>query len=163
MEKSTLRAKIWPKSTPGPRGVAEVLMNLSETNWLLGFLKEGIERVEEALKIHERFGDVGDRHIARSTSLGRCKTTNSSTRSPPRERRTTTSSSIPSSSCRSKGETDKAIHLHCEPAQLFRKEGRFDDARARIENAKPRAVDNVYRLGHTIEGQARVWYGCRAL
>jgi len=38
--------------------VAEVLRSLSHANRLLGLYKEGIECVEEALKIFERFGDT---------------------------------------------------------------------------------------------------------
>ena len=40
--------------------VVVVLCYLSDANRMLGFFKEGISQVEEALEIYERIGDVGD-------------------------------------------------------------------------------------------------------
>ena len=75
------------------------------------------------------------------------------------------------------GETEKAIH-HFEiatqiahslnrPEQLFWVnyrlvqvlcgEGKFADAQARLECAKPQAVNNPYLLAHTMDQQARLW------
>jgi tetratricopeptide (TPR) repeat protein len=80
--------------------------------------------------------------------------------------------------CRSKGETEKAINhykaalgiasssnwdgeqfwiLYCL-AQLFRKEGKFNDAQAHIELAKSHTVNNPYLLGRAMEQQAQFWY-----
>ena len=79
---------------------------------------------------------------------------------------------------RSKGNTKKAIHhfevalgiassfnwhdvlfwIHYALAQLFLREGRFDDVQTRIERTKSHAVDNPYYLGRAMELQARIWY-----
>ena len=78
----------------------------------------------------------------------------------------------------SKGDTKKAIHhfevaleiaspfdwhddlfwIHYELADLFRDEGRFDDAHTHIEHAKSYTASGTYYLGHAIELQAWVWY-----
>ena len=78
----------------------------------------------------------------------------------------------------SKGDTKKAIHhfevalriaspfnwhddlfwIHYELADLFRDEGRFDDAYTHIERAKSYTASGTYYLGHAIELQAWVWY-----
>ena len=78
----------------------------------------------------------------------------------------------------SKGETEKAIHhdevalgiaspsnrhdslfwIYYNLAELFRDEGRFDEAHARIERAKFHAVDSAYNLGRAMELEASVWY-----
>ena len=84
---------------------------------------------------------------------------------------------------RSKGETRKAIHHH-EVAlgiassfgwhdrlfwinlclvQLFLDEGRFDDAQAHADRAKPHAVDDAHKLGWAMYLQAKVWYKQRRL
>jgi len=80
--------------------------------------------------------------------------------------------------CYSRGETKKAIsHLetalgiassfnwsdqlnmiHFSRASLLFKEGRFDDAHAAIECAKPHAINHPYYSGRTMELQAQVWY-----
>jgi len=77
----------------------------------------------------------------------------------------------------SKGEREKAIHhleaalgiassfdwhahqfwIHYSLAKLFLDEGRFDDAHAHVERAKPHAVNDAYFLGRAMELQARVW------
>ena len=41
--------------------VAPILRNLSDANRLLGLVKEGIDQAREALEIHNRIGDVGER------------------------------------------------------------------------------------------------------
>jgi len=76
-----------------------------------------------------------------------------------------------------KGEIEKAIHhpeaiigiaapfnwndslfwAHFNLAQLFRDEGRFDDAQAHVEHAKSHAVDSAYNLGCAMEVQALLW------
>ena len=81
----------------------------------------------------------------------------------------------------SKGDTEKAIHhsevavgiassfnwhgqlfwVHHSLAQLFSREGRFDDAHAQIERAKSHAINNSYHLGRAMELQADVWYDQR--
>jgi len=78
----------------------------------------------------------------------------------------------------SKGEMEKAIHhfqlalgiassfnwhidlfwVHYELAELFRREGRFDDAQAHVEHAKSYAANNIYNFGYATEQQALVWY-----
>jgi tetratricopeptide (TPR) repeat protein len=80
--------------------------------------------------------------------------------------------------CRSKGETEKAIdHLkaalgiassfnwhfqllwiHHSLADLSFNKGRFDDAHAHIEQAKPHAVNDAYGMGHVVEQEAWFWY-----
>ena len=42
--------------------------------------------------------------------------------------------------------------------QLFRSEGRFDDAQTHLESAKLHAVNNPYYLGHVTGKQAVIWY-----
>ena len=78
----------------------------------------------------------------------------------------------------SKGETEKAIShfetaleiatpfdwqaalfwIHHSLALLFRDEGRFQDAQAHTEHAKPYAVDNGYCLARATWIQASIWY-----
>jgi len=78
----------------------------------------------------------------------------------------------------SKSETEKAIHhnevalgiaspfdwhdplfwIYYNLAELFRDEGRFDEAHARVERAKSHAVNSVYYLGRAIELKASIWY-----
>jgi tetratricopeptide (TPR) repeat protein len=80
---------------------------------------------------------------------------------------------------RSRGDTQKAIHhfevvlgiaspfnwhdtlfwVHYGLAELFRNEGRLDDAQTHIEHAKPHTIDSAYGLGRLTEMQAWVWYG----
>jgi len=81
--------------------------------------------------------------------------------------------------CYSRGETEKAIdHFETalriaspsnwndqlsrnnyELADLFFKEGRFDDAHASIERAKSHAINDPHYLGCAMQRQARFWYG----
>ena len=78
-----------------------------------------------------------------------------------------------------KGEKQKAIHhfqtaigitspfqfhgqlfwIHFGLAELFLKEGEFDEADAHVEQAKPhaRAIDNTYYLGRAMELRAWIW------
>jgi len=78
---------------------------------------------------------------------------------------------------RSKGDTEKAIHhfevaletasslgvvdslfwIRFSLAELFSWEGRFNDAHAHIEQAKPYAVNNAYNLACALQLQAKVW------
>jgi len=80
--------------------------------------------------------------------------------------------------CRSKGEIKKAIYhfeaalgiassfdwhhhlfwIHYKLAELFRDEGRLDDAQAHLEPAKLHAVDSACNSGLVMELQAIVWY-----
>ena len=77
-----------------------------------------------------------------------------------------------------KGEIEKAIHhfelalgiassfnwhnelfrVHYELAELFRREGRLNDAQTHVEHAKSHAVNSAYNLGYVTEEQALVWY-----
>ena len=79
---------------------------------------------------------------------------------------------------RSKHETDEAIYhyqaalsiaspsnwhdplfwIHYDLVELFRDEGRFEDAQVHIEHAKSHAVNGAYCLGRAMELQADVWY-----
>ena len=85
--------------------------------------------------------------------------------------------------CCSRGETEKAITsfetaigiassfgwadalfwAHCDLANLFFCENRFDDAHSHIERAKSHATDIPYDLGRATELQARFWYKQRML
>ena len=47
---------------------------------------------------------------------------------------------------------------HFGLALLFRDEAEFDEANTHIEQAKPHAVNDAYRLGNAMEMQAMVWY-----
>ena len=78
----------------------------------------------------------------------------------------------------SKGEREKAIYhfeaalgiassfdwhghlfwIHYSLAKLFFDEDRFDDAHARIEQAKSHAVNDKYKLGRAMDLQANFWY-----
>ena len=80
--------------------------------------------------------------------------------------------------CRSKGETEKAIaHFetaigiattsnwhdqlfwaHHDLAELFSDRNEFDGAHAHIEQAKPHALNDPYRLGRAMEQDAVFWY-----
>ena len=80
--------------------------------------------------------------------------------------------------CNSKHQTEKAIE-HCEAAlgiasssnwhtqlalihydlaELFHKQGRFDEAHTHIAHAKSHTINNIYLLGHVVELQGRFWY-----
>ena len=81
--------------------------------------------------------------------------------------------------CYSKGETEKAINHfetalriatpfnwhgqlsrnNYELADLFFKEGRFDDAHASVERAKSHAINIPYDLARAMRLQARFWHG----
>jgi len=81
--------------------------------------------------------------------------------------------------CYSRGETERAIdhfetalriaspftwhgqlsRINYELADLFFKEGRFDDAHASVERAKSHAINNPYNLARAMRLQARFWYG----
>ena len=82
---------------------------------------------------------------------------------------------------RRKGETKKAIH-HIEIAlgiavslnavdelfwetftlaEVFREQGKFEDAQTHVEHAKVHAVNNPYLLARAMDQQARVWDGQR--
>ena len=78
-----------------------------------------------------------------------------------------------------KGETKKAIHyfeiafriasslnqatqlfwIHYRLAHVFSGEGKFVDAQAHLERAKPHAANNPYLLAHVMYQQARLWDG----
>jgi len=78
----------------------------------------------------------------------------------------------------SKGDTEKATHhlkltleiaspldldyqlfwAHFALAELFRRQGRSDDAQVHIELAKSHAINDVYNLGRAMWWQARFWY-----
>ena len=80
--------------------------------------------------------------------------------------------------CYSRGETEKAIdHFETalriaspsnwrgqlsrnnyELADLFFKEGRFDEAHANVERAKSNAINEPFRLSRAMVLQARIWY-----
>ena len=80
--------------------------------------------------------------------------------------------------CQSKGEIEKATHhfevilsiaftfnwhhqlfwAHYHLAELFRDQGRFDDANAHVERAGSYVDNNAYHLGRAMELQASVWY-----
>ena len=77
----------------------------------------------------------------------------------------------------SRGETEKAIHhfevalgigyslnchtelfwVHFSLAELFSREGRFDDAHAHVEQAKSHAANNAYSLARALRLQAGFW------
>ena len=81
---------------------------------------------------------------------------------------------------RFKGEIGKAVHhyelalgiassfnwhhdlflVHYDLAEMFRNEGRLDDAQVHVEHARSHAADdnNAYSLGHAMREQALVWY-----
>ena len=49
--------------------------------------------------------------------------------------------------------------VHYNLAKLFRGECRLDDAQIHVEHAKSHTVNSTYRLGYTMELQARIWRG----
>ena len=53
---------------------------------------------------------------------------------------------------------DALFWINYNLADLFRDDGRFDEAHARIELAKSHAVDSAYNLGRATELEATVWY-----
>ena len=78
----------------------------------------------------------------------------------------------------SKGEMKKAIHhynmalgsassfdwheqlfwVHYSLTELFRDQGRFNDAHSHIEHAKSHAANDAYNMGCAVKLQARVWF-----
>ena len=81
--------------------------------------------------------------------------------------------------CQSKGETEKAIYhfevalgiasslrqvdqvlcVNLSLAELFSREGKFEDAQTHVEHVKLYAVNNAYLLARAMEQQAQVWKG----
>ena len=79
---------------------------------------------------------------------------------------------------RSKGEIEKAIHhyelalriassfnwdvelfwVHYKLVELFRREGRLDEAQTHVEHTKSHAINRAYYLGCAMKLQAWVWY-----
>ena len=79
---------------------------------------------------------------------------------------------------RSKGDTKKAIDQYetalgiasssnwhgeqfwilCSLAELFRDQGRFDNAHAHVERAKSHAANSACNMGRAMELRARIWY-----
>jgi tetratricopeptide (TPR) repeat protein len=80
--------------------------------------------------------------------------------------------------CRSRGETEKAIHnfevalglasssdsrnqlhrINMDLAKLYLREGRFDKAQDHVERAKSYAFGHSYHLADVAERQAELWY-----
>jgi len=56
------------------------------------------------------------------------------------------------------GTAFRAFWIHFSLARLFSREGRFNDAHARIEQAKSHAVNDTYLLARASLLQARFWY-----
>jgi hypothetical protein len=52
---------------------------------------------------------------------------------------------------------------HYSTAALFFDEAGFDDAQVHVEQAKLRALDSPFRLGHAVHLQALIWYRRRRL
>ena len=48
--------------------------------------------------------------------------------------------------------------VHSSLAELFRDEGRFEDAQAHIEHAKPYTVTGPHYLAYVMGLQAHLWY-----
>ena len=169
---------------------AEALRSLSGANRSLRLHKQGIEQAREALEIYERLNnttgqaqswlelswslyddkqlDVAEEAASKAIDLSgednqylvcRCYR-------------------ILGIICRSRGETEKAIH-HFEAALkvasafdwdhilfwnhyclagLFYDENKFDEAHVHVEQAKSHASGVLYRLGRAMESQARIWY-----
>ena len=58
---------------------------------------------------------------------------------------------------------DVLFWIHVSLAELFRNNGRFQDAQAHIERAKSYTVNSAYYLAHATLLQATIWYGERRL
>ena len=54
---------------------------------------------------------------------------------------------------------DQLFWTHFDLGELFYRENQFDNAQSHIEQAKPHAVDDVYKLGRVMDRQAAIWYG----
>ena len=167
---------------------AMTLMELSEANRLICLEEEGIRQAKEALAIFERLGDTerqaecfinlafllhDDKQFDAAEEAAFCAIALL-----PEQSLVCRSHRILGEIYQSKGETEKAIHhfevvlriassfdwddilfwAHYSLAELFRIEGRFDDAQAHIEHAKSYTAHSVYLLGYAKEEQAWVWY-----
>ena len=53
---------------------------------------------------------------------------------------------------------DQLFWIHFSLAEMFFREGKFDDAEAHIERAKSHAINDAYNLGRVMELQANFWY-----
>ena len=56
------------------------------------------------------------------------------------------------------GAASRAFWIHFDLAKLFSREGRFNDAHTRAEQAKSHAVNNSYLLARASLLQVRFWY-----
>ena len=53
---------------------------------------------------------------------------------------------------------DEAFWIHCYLADLFRKQGEFDNANAHIERANSHAVNDAHKRGRVVQMQAEVMF-----
>ena len=58
---------------------------------------------------------------------------------------------------------DQLFWVHCSLGELFRDQGKFDDANGHIEQAKSHVVDRAHYRGRAMELQAEVWLRERRL
>ena len=168
-------------------GVAQGLSNLCEANRLMGLHKEGVQQAKEASEIFERLGDTAKQAgclIDLAWVLHDDEQLDAAEEAASRAIELTPEEGKKFLVCRghrvlgeiydSKGNTERAIHhfeiaieiaswdgqlfwVHFALADLFSREGRFDDAHVHIERAKSHAVNDAYKLARAMEEQARFW------
>ena len=170
---------------------AVTLGGLSDANRSMGLCKEGIQQAKEALEIFERLGNTwrqADGLLDLARSLFDDEQLDAAEEAASRAMDLAEKESrqclvfschhmLGICMCRSKGNTEKAIH-HFEEAlriasslgdfkRLFEAhfavvpplftEGRFDDAHAHLERAKSYAVNDAYNLARASQSCARLW------
>ena len=171
--------------------VAETLWTLSRASRMLHLYKEGIQQVKEALVIYEELGNIPGQArcscqlayiLLDAQQLSAAEEAASQVinlfSDKGEEWEVCQCYRVLGNSCRSKGETEKAIDhfkialetassfnwhyqllwIHHSLANLYFNKSRFDDAHAHIERAKSHAANNTYLLGRMVKDQAQFWY-----
>ena len=182
--------RLW-REQGNDRSVARVLGSLSDGNRRMGLYAEGIQMAKEALEILERLGKPGPQGRCLN-SLARLYCSNNQLDAAEEaafrmmdlfskrgdQYWVCEAHRLLGVICRSKGDTEKAIHhlevalglassfdwrnqlrrVHFSLAKLFLGEGRFDKAQAHVEPAKSYALNHLYHLGDVMALQAELWY-----
>ena len=168
--------------------VARALRHLSHTSRLLGLHKEGVQQAKEALENSKQLGDVMEQarcSLALASSLHLDEQLDAAEEAASRAIDLHSEKGEPFQVCRchhilggiyySKGMTEKAIDhfeaaleigspfnwlfwVHFALAKLLFKEGRFDDAHAHVERAKPHMINDTRPLAWAVQLQAQLRY-----
>ena len=168
--------------------VADMLVELAGANRKMGFYEEGIQEAREALEIFGRVGDKEKQascSMALALLLRQDEQLDAAEEAASRtidlsenQLPLCQSHTLLGEIHQSKGNTEKAIHhletalrfasllgsgtqlsvVHLSLADLYAKEGKFTDAHAHIEHAKPHVGNDMLLLGRVFFGRACVLF-----